>query len=68
MTMLDITRPAMTWLGQLAGFPQALYAAVADWRARTATRNALRRLTDRELEDIGLDRWDVEALTGQQLR
>ena len=55
-------------LGHIASLPYALFAAVADWRARTATRNALRRLSDRELDDIGLNRWDVEDLTADDLR
>lgn len=34
----------------------ALRRTLAAWRFRAATRRALRRLTDRELADIGVDR------------
>jgi len=33
-----------------------------DWRARRATRKALYRLSDHELDDIGLHRGDIDAL------
>lgn len=68
MTTFDIARPALNGLGHIAGLPHALVAAVADWRARNATRKALLQLTDRELDDIGLDRWTVDNLRAEDLR
>ncbi|WP_319824593.1 DUF1127 domain-containing protein [Thalassovita sp.] len=35
-------------------------AAVAAWNDARATRKTLSRLTDRELDDIGLNRSDIE--------
>ncbi len=32
------------------------------WNERRMTRNALSRLSDRELEDIGLTRGDIDAV------
>lgn len=37
----------------------ALLRAVAEFPARIATYNALRRLSDRELRDIGMTRYDI---------
>ncbi|MEM6375674.1 MAG: DUF1127 domain-containing protein [Pseudomonadota bacterium] len=37
-------------------------AAVAHWNETRKTRAALTRLSDRELEDIGLTRGDVDRL------
>lgn len=37
-----------------------LISAVSTWNDSRVTRNALSRLTDRELNDIGLVRGDIE--------
>ena len=39
---------------------QALVTAVVDWNDARVTRDALNALTDRELEDIGLVRGDID--------
>lgn len=36
------------------------FATLLHWNDARATRNALSRLTDRELDDIGLSRGDIE--------
>lgn len=36
--------------------------ALTEWNDRRATRNALSRLSDRELEDIGLTRGEIDAV------
>jgi len=36
--------------------------AVADWNDARVTRNALAKLTDRELDDIGLCRGDIDLI------
>jgi len=36
--------------------------ALVVWNERRVTRNALSRLSDRELEDIGLTRGDIPAV------
>lgn len=36
--------------------------ALFGWNERRITRNALSRLSDRELEDIGLTRGDIDAV------
>ncbi len=37
-------------------------ATLAAWNDTRMTRNALRQLTDRELDDIGLSRGDIEDI------
>jgi len=37
--------------------------AVADWNDARVTRNALSKLTDRELDDIGLCRGDIDLVS-----
>jgi uncharacterized protein YjiS (DUF1127 family) len=50
------------WLSQLA---EAISKRIADWRHRNATRAELLRLDNRSLEDIGLNRGDLQlALRG----
>ena len=36
--------------------------ALTSWNDRRATRNALARLSDRELDDIGLSRGDIDRV------
>lgn len=50
------------------GFSRAmarLYDTLASWNERRITRNALSRLSDRELEDIGLSRGDIDLVARQ---
>lgn len=44
------------------GLFSRLAAAVMDWSNTRATRDALYRLTERELDDIGLSRSDIERV------
>jgi uncharacterized protein YjiS (DUF1127 family) len=40
----------------------ALLSTVANWNDARVTRKALSKLTDRELDDIGLCRGDIEMI------
>jgi uncharacterized protein YjiS (DUF1127 family) len=40
----------------------AVFASLAAWNDARMTRKALSRLTDRELDDIGLCRGDIESI------
>ncbi|WOI55830.1 DUF1127 domain-containing protein [Palleronia sp. LCG004] len=42
-------------------FTRVVERAIEAYEAR-ATRNALRELSDEMLDDIGLNRWDIEAV------
>ncbi len=60
MTAIDTTRPVnVAHVGNV--FTSALNAFVA-WNDARVTRNALSKLTNRELDDIGLCRGDIENI------
>ncbi|MEH6835038.1 MULTISPECIES: DUF1127 domain-containing protein [Falsihalocynthiibacter] len=48
--------------GRVFGALATLFGTFADWNDTRATRNALRKLSDRELDDIGLCRQDIERI------
>lgn len=58
MTAFDTNRP----LSADTGLFTRVARAVSTWNERRATRNALSRLSDRELDDIGLSRGDIETI------
>ncbi|SNX69221.1 uncharacterized protein DUF1127 [Cereibacter ovatus] len=65
MAAYETTRPAP--FGAIATFHLVqwfsdFYAALVAWNDARATRAALSRLSDRELDDIGLCRGDIDAI------
>ncbi|MEM1352976.1 MAG: DUF1127 domain-containing protein [Pseudomonadota bacterium] len=46
----------------------AIIAKVVAWNDSRVTRNALSALTDRELDDIGLCRGDIDYIAGNNTR
>lgn len=59
MAVLDTTHaPRARRAG--GSFLSRVFAAITAWNETRVTRNALNRLTDRELDDIGLTRGDIE--------
>ncbi|WP_294925974.1 DUF1127 domain-containing protein [uncultured Paracoccus sp.] len=44
------------------GMFSKVWAAAQKWNDARVTRNALSRLSDRELDDIGLNRGDIERI------
>ncbi|MBD3765948.1 MAG: DUF1127 domain-containing protein [Rhodobacterales bacterium] len=65
MAAYETTRPApfgaITVFRLVQGLGR-LWAALAAWNEARVTRAALERLSDRELDDIGLCRADIEML------
>ena len=65
MAAIDSSRPAFGSVS-VAGFPgnifSRLIARFVDWNDTRQTRNALSALTDRELDDIGLSRADIDTI------
>ncbi|KGJ04495.1 protein of unknown function [Paracoccus halophilus] len=45
-----------------SGIGSKIWAALSAWNDARVTKNALNRLTDRELDDIGLCRGDIERI------
>ncbi|MBK0329187.1 DUF1127 domain-containing protein [Rhodobacteraceae bacterium F11138] len=48
--------------GRINGFFAGIFGTIAAWNDARITRNALSGLTDRELDDIGLTRGDIQAV------
>ena len=61
MTAIDTTRPAA--VGRVGNVFVTAMNAIAAWNDARVTRNALSKLTNRELDDIGLCRGDIENIT-----
>jgi uncharacterized protein YjiS (DUF1127 family) len=65
MAVFDTTRTtygSATAARRLSSFVSSVIAKVIAWNDARVTRNALSELTDRELEDIGLSRADIDAV------
>ncbi|WP_223420751.1 DUF1127 domain-containing protein [Tateyamaria pelophila] len=48
--------------GKVSGFFTSLIASIVSWNDARVTRNTLSGLSDRELNDIGLVRGDIESV------
>lgn len=58
MSDITTTRP----LGATSGsFALRMFESLMSWNNRRVTRNELSRLSDRELEDIGLSRGSIDT-------
>ena len=71
MAAFDTTRTtygAPGLVGRIAGAVNALIASIVAWNDARVTRNALARLSDRELEDIGLVRGDIDDVVEKNFR
>lgn len=65
MAAFDTTRVQFETAGFAGRIGQAfaaLVGAVVDWNDKRVTRDALATLSDRELDDIGLSRADIENI------
>jgi uncharacterized protein YjiS (DUF1127 family) len=65
MAAIETTRPAPFGAITTYRFVQiadAAFVAVKGWNDARITRNALHKLTNRELDDIGLCRGDIETI------
>jgi len=58
MAIFDTTRPTASG-ARISGILAGITATVSTWRDNRATRNELNKLSERELDDIGLTRGDV---------
>ena len=65
MAATDTYRPNSTgYRNRLSAASNALFGAFSHWNDRRSTRKMLGALSDRELDDIGLSRGDIEKITG----
>lgn len=70
MTMYNTSRTTYGTASAVNRFFAALndiFAAIVAWNDARATRNALASLTDRELDDIGLTRSEIDAVAESNL-
>ena len=70
MTTFDTTRTSYgsaSATSRFLGLFSAAAAMIVAWNDARVTRNALSKLTDRELEDIGLNRGDIDAVADNTL-
>ncbi|MGH1576419.1 DUF1127 domain-containing protein [Planktotalea sp.] len=61
MAVIATTRAAHVSTGGFAPISK-LFASLMEWNDARQTRNALNKLSNRELEDIGLCRGDIDAV------
>lgn len=61
MAVIDSTRSPVFTSGS-AGLLGRVLGAVVAWNERRVTRKALSQLSDRELDDIGLSRGDIDLV------
>lgn len=65
MAVLDTTRAttgSFGLVGRIGAVFVSVVNTVAEWNDARATRNVLNGLTDRELDDIGMVRGDIDAV------
>jgi uncharacterized protein YjiS (DUF1127 family) len=56
-------------LGTMAATPKSLWTAFIGWRVKQAALFHLHSMSDRELEDIGISRSQIEcSVTGERAR
>jgi uncharacterized protein YjiS (DUF1127 family) len=66
MAAFDTTRTTYGYnglTGRIGAVFSAIVASVVEWNDARVTRNALSGLSDRELEDIGLNRGDIDHVS-----
>ena len=65
MASFETTRPmhgATLTGGRISKLVASVLGAIATWNDTRVTRNALAKLSDRELDDIGLCRGDIDLI------
>jgi len=71
MASFDTTRPMADghlFGARLSKYFSGLVGTFAAWNDARVTRNALSRLSDHELDDLGLTRGDIDAIGASYLR
>lgn len=69
MASIETNRPAAgLFAGNVSHFFARAFGAVAEWNDARVTRNALSKLTARELDDIGLSVGDIDRIAKQSAR
>jgi len=61
-----ITYGAVTFAGRITATLVSFAGIIVSWNDARITRNALSGLSDRELDDIGLVRGDIDLIAANQ--
>lgn len=67
MAALDTSRTAYVASSAVSRFFATALGAVTEWNDARITRRALSTLSDRELDDIGLVRGDIDSMAQSNL-
>ena len=68
MAIIETSRPfgaTPSLVRRLVAGMSDIFAVVADWNEARLTRQALSRLSDRELDDIGLTYSDIDSIVAR---
>ncbi|MFK7938594.1 MAG: DUF1127 domain-containing protein [Roseovarius sp.] len=65
MSVIEYTRTSTASAGIFGSAFASVRTAFDAWRSTRATQVALSRLSDRELEDIGLSRGDIDRVAAK---
>lgn len=71
MALYDTTRApsgGRSLTGRLSAMVASLASGLISWNDARVTRNSLAQLSDRELDDIGLTRGDIEEVAERLAR
>lgn len=66
--MASITNRPLNGAGKITTFFADLMGRLAAWNDVQATKRALRQLSDRDLDDLGLVRADIDAVAENRYR
>lgn len=58
---------ANTAINRISAVVRGVSTRLTDWHRARKTRNALHQLSDRELDDIGVSRGDIDHLAHQRI-
>ena len=65
MALFDVSRPVVanhTIGARISNLIPSITGSIKDWNDARATRNTLSKLSDHELEDIGITRGDIDRI------
>ncbi|WP_439154973.1 DUF1127 domain-containing protein [Yoonia sp.] len=69
MATIDTTRPAAGFsTSTIVSFIARVFSTIAAWNDARITRKSLSKLSDRELDDIGLSAADIDMIATRSSR
>ena len=65
MAFITDTRNGGSFFARVSGFFSDLRGSISDWRDYQSTLHELEKLSDRELDDLGISRYDIDRIAWQ---